>query len=111
VLAVGGDGTVSAVASGLIGSEVPLGIVPAGTANILADELNIPLDVEQACQLLASRHRTVHLDAMWVGQHPYFTHVGVGLDALVMQDTRPDTKRRFGRMAYVLTATVLDWCR
>ncbi len=104
VVAAGGDGTVSGVADGLVGSEVPLGIIPLGTANVLARELGIPVDLEGACQLLASAHTLAPVDAMQVGDHYYFTQVGVGIDSLMIRDTKREHKQRFGRLAYLWTA-------
>ncbi len=104
VVAAGGDGTVSGVADGLVGSDVPLGILPLGTANVLARELGIPVDLEGACALLAGEHGIAQLDAMQVGEHSYFTHVGSGIDSLMIRDTPYEGKRRFGRLAYLWTA-------
>jgi YegS/Rv2252/BmrU family lipid kinase len=108
VIAAGGDGTVSAVAGALTGSgsDVPLGILPLGTANVLARELGIPLDLDQACRLLTGPHATTRIDAMRVGRACYFTQIGVGIDALMIRDTRREHKRRFGRIAYLWTALV-----
>jgi diacylglycerol kinase family enzyme len=110
VVAAGGDGTVSMVAGALAGdaADVPLGIIPLGTANVLARDLGIPLDPEEACRLLASPpegHATTRIDAMRVGPGCYFTQVGVGIDALMIRDTRREDKRRFGRIAYLWTAS------
>jgi diacylglycerol kinase (ATP) len=104
VVAAGGDGTISAVANGLVGSATPLGIIPLGTANVLARELGIPVDLERACQLLAGAHGLQSVDAMRVGDQLYFTQVGVGIDALMIRDTGRQAKRRFGRIAYLWTA-------
>ena len=104
VIAAGGDGTVSAVADGLIGSKTPLGIIPLGTANVLARELGIPVDLEGACTLLAGPHAERAIDVMKVGHRHFFTQVGVGIDALMIRDTTTEHKRRFGRMAYLWTA-------
>src|SRR5512140_2458699 len=54
VIAMGGDGTISAVVRGLEGSDVHLGIIPAGTENDIAASLGIPLDLKEACMLIAS---------------------------------------------------------
>lgn len=106
IVAGGGDGTVSAVANGLIGLETPLGILPLGTANVLARELGIPIDLMGACQLLAGPHphSVTAIDAMKVKDQFYFTQVGVGIDAMMIRDTKREAKRRFGRLAYIGTA-------
>src|SRR5205807_4848035 len=52
VAAYGGDGTVMEVASGLLGTDIPLAIFPGGTANVMAVELGIPIDLAQACALV-----------------------------------------------------------
>jgi YegS/Rv2252/BmrU family lipid kinase len=101
VIAAGGDGTVSGVANSLVGSEIPLGIVPLGTTNVLARELGIPVDMEGACRLLAGEHAVTAVDAMRVGDQSYFTQIGVGLDAMMIRDTTSERKRRFGKLAYI----------
>jgi len=109
IVAAGGDGTVSTVADVLVGSSAHLIVLPMGTANVLARELGIPVDLEGACSLAALRladgaHRVAQLDAMKVGKRHYFTQVGVGIDALMIRDTADEHKRRFGRLAYLWTA-------
>jgi diacylglycerol kinase (ATP) len=103
VAAAGGDGTVSAVAGALAGSEVSLGIIPLGTANVLARELGIPIDLEGACRLLAEEHAVAKIDAMRVGDRLFFTQLGVGIDSLMIRDTATEAKKRFGRVAYLWT--------
>jgi YegS/Rv2252/BmrU family lipid kinase len=104
VIATGGDGTVSAVADALAGSGTPMGILPMGTANVLARELGIPLDLAAAARLLAERYEHVRIDAMRVGRRHYLTQVGVGLDALMIRDTTTEWKRRLGKLAYLWSA-------
>ncbi|MBX6315112.1 MAG: diacylglycerol kinase family lipid kinase, partial [Isosphaeraceae bacterium] len=98
------DGTVSGVAEGLVGTVIPLGIIPLGTANVLARELGIPVDLEGACALLAGPKALDSIDAMRVDGRHYFTQIGIGIDALMIRDTRTEAKRRFGRWAYLWTA-------
>ena len=106
VIAAGGDGTVASVADGLIAaeSEVPMGILPLGTANVLARELGLPLEPDGACEVLTGPNEIATLDVMRVGDRPFFTQVGVGLDSLMIRDTDTESKRRLGRLAYLWTA-------
>lgn len=106
VIAAGGDGTVAAVADGMIGSDVPMGIIPLGTANVLARELGLPLNPDETCEVLSSSERTATLDVMRVGDRPYFTQVGIGLDSLMIRDTDDEAKQKLGRIAYLWTAAV-----
>jgi diacylglycerol kinase (ATP) len=104
VVACGGDGTVGAVANALVGTGKLLGILPMGTANVLARELEIPLELGAACRLLVGEHDVATIDAMRVHGRHYLTQVGVGLDALMIRDTPAARKRRFGKAAYLWTA-------
>jgi diacylglycerol kinase (ATP) len=56
VVAMGGDGTLEAVLRGMVGRKVPMGIIPTGTQNNIAKSLGIPVDMEEACTLIASKH-------------------------------------------------------
>jgi len=102
VWAAGGDGTVSAVANGVVGEDVPIGIVPIGTGNALARELNIPLNLTAACDLLTGGHRTRVLDMLRVGDDHFVLAVSVGISALTMAETARQQKRHLGRLAYLL---------
>ncbi len=104
IVAAGGDGTVSLVADGLVDQSVPLAIIPAGTANVLARVLGIPLTVPEACALAAGIHHVRRIDAMRVGKAIYLLHIGVGVGSVFMRDTPREAKRRFGRLAYIVTA-------
>jgi len=100
-VAAGGDGTVSAVAGGVVGTEAAVGVLPLGTGNTLAQDLGIPLDPTAALDLLAEDHTILRIDAMEVGGRYYVLNVSVGLSARLMRDTRQADKRRFGRLAYI----------
>jgi len=103
-VAAGGDGTVSAVAHALVGGTVPLGIVPAGTGNLVARELGIPLDTEAAVGVLACSRNTRRLDVMRMGGDTYLLNTGVGINAEVVRRTSRLGKNLFGLFAYVGTA-------
>jgi diacylglycerol kinase family enzyme len=79
VVAAGGDGAVSLVADGVIDQNVPLAIVPSGTANVLARVLGVPLGVAEACDLAAEPQRVRWIDAMRAGAAIYLLHIGVGV--------------------------------
>ena len=111
VWAVGSDGTVSAVANGVIGEDVPMDIVPIGTGNALARELNIPLDLAAACDLLTGAYQTRVLDALRIGDDYFVLAVSVGISALVTAETARQQKRRLGQLAYFINGvrTILEF--
>lgn len=105
VVAAGGDGTVSSVADAMVHSKIPLGILPVGTTNTLAQELNIPLNLEAACALLTGEHTIMCLDGMQIGNEQIFLlHISIDLFAVTIEKTEREAKRRFGRIAYLWTA-------
>jgi diacylglycerol kinase (ATP) len=103
VIAAGGDGTVSAVIDGLIGSHAALAIIPAGTENLLARDLTLPLEIEKAVEIIAGPHKFRKIDAMRIGERAYILNVSLGISASVISGTTPKSKSRFGRIAYVWT--------
>lgn len=103
VVAAGGDGTMNGVADGIIQTGLPLGILPMGTANDLARTLHIPLDLEQAAALVAAGKRKL-IDVGEVNEHAFFNVASIGLSADLAERLTPERKRRFGRLAYALTA-------
>ncbi len=113
VIAAGGDGTVSAVVSGMVNSNKPMGILPAGTGNALARDLSIPLDLDGALKLLDSKYAVQELDIMEVTGTSkgdfYVMNVSVGITSLTMRDTGRKEKRRFGFLAYIYNAIASIW--
>lgn len=106
VIVCGGDGTVNEVVNGLAGSEVPLALLPAGTANVLAKELVLPWSLEKAAALLArSQLRRIALGLVTTenGQRQgrYFLSVGgAGPDAAIINGVNPTLKKHSGTWAY-----------
>ncbi len=80
VIAAGGDGTLHAVAGGLIGSKSKLGIIPMGTMNNVAHSLEIPRDIEKACEIIA-RGETSLIDVGEINGHIFLEVSGIGLEA------------------------------
>ena len=105
VVAAGGDGTIAEVASGLAGSEAVLGILPLGTANVLAWELGIPLPPEGAAAVLAEgRIAALRPGIARFGDgrtRLFLQMLGAGFDAEVVARLDLGLKRRIGRGAYV----------
>jgi YegS/Rv2252/BmrU family lipid kinase len=104
VIASGGDGTVSAVAGALIGSQVPLGIIPRGTANAIASAFNIPSnDIAAACEvILDGIPRKV--DVAVCNGKPLLLLAGIGLEAEVIAQANRELKNKIGSAAYILSA-------
>ncbi len=105
VLAVGGDGTVRAVAEALAGTEVHLGIVPQGTGNLLARNLGVPLDDIPAALARVRDGEPQRIDIGWVEfgdeRRAFTVMVGFGVDAQMLVETDDDLKDRAGWLAYV----------
>ena len=102
IFAWGGDGTVQRCLDVLAGTGVPLAIVPAGTANLLATNLDIPKDIEAAVEAgLRGAHRSI--DVGRFNGERFAVMAGAGLDAAMIQDADAGLKDRFGRIAYVWT--------
>ena len=107
VLAAGGDGTVRAVSDELAGTGVPLALLPTGTGNLLARNLQVPLDTDAALRLaLSGPTRAVDLvRCTWDGgEERFVVMAGLGLDARIMADTSDDLKKVIRSGAYVLAA-------
>ena len=102
VVAAGGDGTLSGVAAGLAGSGIPMGILPAGSWNALARNLEIPGAHEEAARLWLGDHELQPLDGIRVGERMYFLNVGVGISSRLMSTSR-EGKRFLGGLAYIRT--------
>jgi diacylglycerol kinase family enzyme len=101
VVAAGGDGTVSDVIDGLVGTSIPLGIVPTGTGNLVARDLGIPNEIDDAVRLIAGAPRSRKIDAMRIGDRVFVLNVSVGFSAAVIRGTSQGNKHRFGRIAYL----------
>lgn len=118
VCSLGGDGTVRAVASGLVGTETALGILPAGTGNLLARNLDLPVDsFDTAVRVaLTGRNRRIDVGELLVGEtdsagdpitqrasYYFLILAGMGLDAAIVGDTSEHLKKRVGWSAYMLS--------
>ena len=99
VVAIGGDGTVNEVASGLVGTNTSFGIIPRGSGNGLARSLRIPLSTHAALKVVHA-DKTRMIDIGNVGDRYFCNAVGVGFDAVVSQ--KFDSFGFRGRLAYAL---------
>jgi diacylglycerol kinase family enzyme len=119
VVGLGGDGTVNEIVNGLVGSDLPLGIVPGGGADVFARSLGVPKDASAAARAITdwdrtrAQARTVPLgrarsDAFTDGQATrYFVaNCGIGFDAAIVRavESRPRVKRRIGDWYFVEVA-------
>jgi len=112
IVAVGGDGTINEVINGMAGAQccpaAPdergciLGIVPAGTVNVLALELGIPHGVERACDVIAAG-KTRLIDLGRANDRRFALMAGAGIDALTVRNVDPRTKKFLRELAFVGT--------
>jgi methylglyoxal synthase len=101
MIASGGDGTVSAIASAAIGTGIPLGVIPRGTANAFAVALGIPTDLKSACDTIVAGNTRV-IDAARCNDVPMILLAGLGFEAGMVAKADRELKNRLGPLAYVL---------
>ena len=111
LIVAGGDGTVRAVAEHLAdsGADVPLGIVPLGTGNLLARNLGVPINNTRAALARAIEGNAQSIDVGWVDveletgseRHAFVVLIGFGIDAHMIAETDEDLKDTAGWLAYV----------
>ena len=108
VLVCGGDGTVRTVCAELAGTGVPVGVVPAGTGNLLARNLGIPLYLEAAVDVaLNGQDRAIDLVSVGgdgIGEDEHFMVMGgMGFDAAIMEGADDAIKAKIGWLAYFVS--------
>lgn len=105
VAVYGGDGTLMEMISGLLGSDVPLIILPGGSANAVATELGIPKNLKEACTLIGkgpTEMRTV--DVGQFNNHYFITGISIGFGADLIKGAARETKNKIGILAYFFSA-------
>jgi len=110
VIAHGGDGTAMDVAAGLVGTTVPLGLLPGGTGNVLAGNLGIGRSFAAAADTIAAGFtRTIDVGRLTTaaGSRYFAVNCAAGFAADLMAETAQHHKRRFGVAAYVARAVVM----
>ena len=105
LIAVGGDGTVSDVVTGSIDAGIVVGILPAGSTNIIARELGIPRDLSKAATIALGDGKVAQIDVAKAGTTTFMHMAGAGFDAAIMADTPSRLKRKIGWLAYLPAAT------
>ena len=92
IVACGGDGTINEVASCLVGTSIPLGIVPMGSGNGLASNLRIPKNLRKALSIIKDR-KSVKIDVGQINDRLFFSNMGIGFDASVIKNYESSQKR------------------
>ena len=103
VVGYGGDGTMMGIANALHDTDVPLLIVPGGTANVLSQELHIPTTIPKALSLLLPGYG--HKDKIDIGRYKdtyFLTNLGVGIPAQWVKEANRELKNKYGLMAYIV---------
>ena len=103
VILGGGDGTLTMAVDGLVDAQLPVGILPLGTANDLARTLNLPVDPVAAADVIAAGHHQ-RIDLGWVNGTHFFNVATVGLGVGVTRRLSRASKGRWGVLAYLFAA-------
>ena len=108
VIVAGGDGTINEAIQGMVGTTSRLGILPRGTANVLARELGLPMNIDAAINIAAEgKSRRIHfgiaIDETTNTRRHFVLMAGIGLDASVVRGVQPGLKKRIGKGAFWLS--------
>ncbi len=103
VFVCGGDGTVRAVIGGLVGTDAALAVLPAGTGNLLAVNLGLPMDHAKGIAVAVQGGRR-RIDVGQVDGQVFSVMAGIGFDAVLMAEASTTLKARIGPLAYVWSA-------
>lgn len=102
IVAAGGDGSIMEVVTGIIGSKAKLGIIPYGTGNMLALNLEIPLNINKTLDSIITG-KTTKIDIGKINDHKYFAFMaGCGFDAKIIDETSREKKKKLGLLAYYI---------
>jgi YegS/Rv2252/BmrU family lipid kinase len=101
IIGSGGDGTLSAIAAALMGTNIPLGVISRGTANAFANALNLSTTIPEACESIVAGNTKV-VDMAVCNGLPMVLLVGIGFEAETVDLADRDAKNRLGMLAYIL---------
>jgi diacylglycerol kinase (ATP) len=99
----GGDGSIGPVAVHAAAADLPLAVIPTGTANDFARALDLPLDLEKACAIAATETRERPVDVLRAGDRPFLNAAGAGLSVIAAHRARA-LKGPLGPLAYAVGA-------
>lgn len=103
IVAAGGDGTVNEIVNGIAGTDVILGVLPAGSMNVFAVQLGLPKGLKECWEVIQAGH-TREVDLARASGRCFVQMAGVGLDAQVVMATPWEFKRNFGPLSYLVSA-------
>lgn len=107
IIAAGGDGTINEVANGMLDTDIPMAILPGGTANVLAREMKVPIHLERAAaQVSRLKRRRISAGSLRIAEADprcFLCMAGAGLDAEIVSRLNLEFKAKTGKFAYYVT--------
>ena len=105
IITIGGDGTVSQVIPDIINTDKVLGVIPSGTANLLAANLGIDFNIDNALKVI-SEENIKKIDTIKINDKYCVLRFGIGYDANIICKTPQKLKNRFGYFAYIIAGII-----
>jgi len=101
IIVAGGDGTINEVINGIKNFKTKIGIIPLGSENVMAKELNIPLKLKKACEIIL-KGKTKEVDIGVANKKRFIFVSGIGFDAKAISNIRPKLKQLIGKHSYTV---------